>query len=106
MNEQLEAVPQRKTRLYYNRLRTISDTDMEQILLKDPQEMTENEKVLWKVEVFRQCEDTEDYLKQKMQDIKVQRIELKNVIEESKSMVQQFQDAVDRIGKRVEIIKK
>lgn len=49
--------------------------------------MTENEKVMWKVEIFRQCEDTEDYLKQKMQAIESHKTELKNLIEESKQVV-------------------
>lgn len=54
---------------------------------KNPEEMTENEKVLWKVEVFRQCEDTEDYLKARMEDIECQKIELKSLIAESKQVV-------------------
>ena len=31
--------------------------------------MTDNEKVIWKVEVFKQCEDTQDYLNEKIKDI-------------------------------------
>ena len=49
--------------------------------------MTETEKVMWKVEIFRQCEDTEDFLKQKIEDIESQKVELKNLIEESKQVV-------------------
>jgi hypothetical protein len=32
--------------------------------------MTENEKVVWKVEVFRQCEDTDDYVNEKIENAK------------------------------------
>ena len=67
--------------------------------------MTETEKVMWKVEIFRQCEDTEDFLKQKIEDIESQKVELKNLIEESKQVVAQYNDAVERIGRKVDVVK-
>ena len=49
--------------------------------------MSENEKVLWKVEIFKQCEDTEDYLNEKIRDIEEQKIELKNLINDTKHLI-------------------
>ena len=60
---------------------------MKTILNKKPNEMSENEKVLWKVEIFKQCEDTEDYLNEKIRDIEEQKIELKNLINDTKHLI-------------------
>ena len=62
--------------------------------------MTDNEKVIWKVEVFKQCEDTQDYLNEKIKDIEEQKGELKTLINDAKKLVVDYNDAVDRIGKR------
>lgn len=64
--------------------------------------MTENEKVVWKVEVFKQCEDTEDYINQRLKDIEQQKFEMLNVINESKNVITTYNTAVDRIAKRAE----
>lgn len=54
----------KKQRLLYNRRNTLSgDLELIEILKKDPKNMSEEEKIKWKIEIFRQCEDTEDYLK-------------------------------------------
>ena len=49
-----------KKRLYYQRQPT-NESDI--LSKKDPSEMTEEEKVIWKVRVFRECEATEDIIK-------------------------------------------
>lgn len=87
-------------RLLYLRQRTLSDGDMKTILSKKPNEMSENEKVIWKVEVFKECEDTEDYLNEKIRDIEEQKVALKNLITDAKNLIVDYQDAVDRIGKK------
>lgn len=43
----------KKQRLLYNRQRTYSDGDLESILTKDPKDMTEQEKIIWKVEILK-----------------------------------------------------
>jgi hypothetical protein len=43
----------------------MSDGEMDKIWHKDPKEMTEKEKVIWKVEVFKMCEDTDEMIAQK-----------------------------------------
>ncbi len=43
-----------KKRLLYNRQRTYSDgNNLEAILKKDPKDMTELEKTIWKVEILK-----------------------------------------------------
>lgn len=68
---------------------------MDTILKKNPNEMTENEKVVWKVEVFRQCEDTEDYINEKIQELEVQKKEFRQVITDSRRIITTYNDAVD-----------
>ena len=42
---------------------------MNKIMKKDPTEMTENEKLHWKLEIQRQCDQTDDYLKEKIEQL-------------------------------------
>ena len=39
--------------------------------------MTDTEKVTWTVEVFRQCDVTEDYIQEKIKDVEIQKEEIK-----------------------------
>ena len=85
--------------MLYLRQRTLSDSNLLQaIAAKNPEEMTEQEKVLWKVEIFKQCEDTEDYLNEKIQNVEEKRLELRHLIEDAQHMVHEYNDAVERIG--------
>ena len=58
-----------KKRLLYNRQRTLSDGDLDVILTKDPKDMTEQEKIIWKVEILKQSEDMDDLIDQKIREI-------------------------------------
>jgi len=55
-----------KKRLLYNRQRTYSDGDVEEILSKDPSQMTEHEKIIWKVEIMKHSEDMDDMIDQRI----------------------------------------
>lgn len=70
--------------------------------MKDPKEMTEEEKVLWKVKVFRECEATEDIIKGAINMIHEQRDELKSTIQCTNDIQKEYQEAVERIGKRAQ----
>ena len=91
-----------KPRLWYQRQRTLSDGDTNLILGKDPSEMTEHEKIVWKVEIFKQCEDTDDYVYKKLETAEQKKNELKNLIRDTKNVIQTYNDAVDRIGRKAE----
>jgi hypothetical protein len=62
--------------------------------------MTEQEKVIWKVEIFKQCEDTDDYVTKKIEKAELKKAELKNLIRDSRNMITTYNDAVDKIGRK------
>lgn len=58
-----------KKRLLYNRQRTYSVGDVDEIFNKEPELMTENEKVIWKVEILKNSEDMDDLLDLRIKQI-------------------------------------
>ena len=48
-----------KKRLLYNRDQHY-DENVDTIMAKDPHEMTDNEKVIWKVEILKESENMDD----------------------------------------------
>lgn len=64
--------------------------------------MTDHEKVLWKIDVFQQCEDTEDYLAAKLKDVEQQKKEMRDVITQSHQLLTNYSAAVEKIGQRAD----
>lgn len=76
-----------KTKLVYGRRRSFTDKEIDNILQKDPKDMTEEEKVRWKVEVMHMCEDTDDLIQEKLKKVAQEREEIRNLIAESKHTI-------------------
>ncbi len=55
-------LPLNKKRLVYGRKSTMTECDRDILLNKNPELMTDEEKVQWKVEIFKMCEDTDDII--------------------------------------------
>ena len=99
-NPQLKKKTTKKMKMLYNRKRTNSaDANLDKILGMDPKEMTQEQKVQWKVEIFRQMEDTDDYVQNKLDEYSKVNEELKQIIDESKNMITTYNDAVESINK-------
>lgn len=71
---------------------------MAKILAKDPKDMTEMEKVIWKVEIQKLCEDTDEKMADRKLKMKIEREGIKNFIQDSRQVISTYNDAVDRIG--------
>lgn len=73
---------------------------MEDICNKSPSKMNDNEKVIWKVEVFKQSEDVDEILDQRIKMIQEERDNIKNAISNNNNVINTYEQAVDRIGNR------
>ena len=62
--------------------------------------MTEQEKVIWKVEILKQSEDMDDFIDEKIRQIQEERFKNNQVITSTKETIAFYEDAVDRIGKK------
>ncbi|CDW71224.1 UNKNOWN [Stylonychia lemnae] len=87
-----------KKRLLYNRQRTYSDGDVEKILSMDPSEMTEKEKIIWKVEILKNSEDMDDLIDQKIRMIQEERFKINECMTGATDTISTYQKAVDRIA--------
>lgn len=71
---------------------------MAHIFAKDPKDMTEMEKVIWKVEVQKLCEDTDEMIAEGKVRIEIDRQGIKTLIKDSRQVITSYNEAVDRIG--------
>jgi hypothetical protein len=62
--------------------------------------MTEEEKQLWKIKVFRDVEDTDDIINHNLHNLSEERQSILNTIANTNNIISDYQSAVDRIGKR------
>jgi regulator of replication initiation timing len=60
--------------------------------------MTEEEKVQWKLKVFRECEKTDDIIQDALGVIDTQRENIKSIIDGNKAIQVEYKEAVERIG--------
>ena len=60
--------------------------------------MTDQEKLVWKVEIFKMCEDTDDIIEIQKKSLDEQRAIVKSIIQDSKNVITTYEEAVDRIG--------
>ena len=67
--------------------------------MKDPKDMTENEKIIWKVEIFKQSEDMDDMIDEKIRQIQQERSKLTNMADGNDDMIKVYKEAVDRIAR-------
>lgn len=87
--------------MYYNRQRTYSEGEnLEDILKKDPKDMTEQEKIIWKVEIFKQSEDMDDLIDEKIRMIQEERAKITEMVAGNQDMIKVYEEAVDRIAKK------
>ncbi len=67
---------------------------------KDPSQMTDKEKVIYKVEVFKQMEDVDEVLTARIRMIEEERGKIQNAITQNTNTITVYNDAVDKIGRR------
>ena len=84
--------------MLYNRQRTLSDGNGDEIIGKDPKYMTEEQKITWKVAVQRQYEVTEEYLDQKLHNMQEVHDNIQQTVSDTRGMIKTYNDAVDRIN--------
>ena len=60
--------------------------------------MTEQEKVIWKVEILKHSEDMDDLIDQKIREIQDERDKINECVKDSKQMINSYETAVDRIA--------
>lgn len=61
--------------------------------------MNEREKIIWKVEVFKQSEDMDDLIDAKIKQIQDERMKIAEVVDSNKGLIAVYEEAVDRIAK-------
>ena len=60
------------------------------IFSKDPSQMTDQEKTIWKVEIFKQSEDVDEELEKKLQVIHEERERIKNTVSTNKDSIAMY----------------
>mmetsp|Transcript_30036 Transcript_30036/g.22288 ORF Transcript_30036/g.22288 Transcript_30036/m.22288 type:complete len:142 (-) Transcript_30036:316-741(-) len=87
-----------KKKLLYGRQRSLSDAHGIDIRKKDPNTMTEEEKVTWKVAIQREYEDVDEYLEARKAELKDVSNQNNQLMSDTKNMISSYNQAVDRIG--------
>ncbi len=72
---------------------------MNTLFAKDPKAMSENEKIIWKVEIMKQSEDVDEEIDKRLAQIEEERERIKQTLDNNKNTITLYNEAVDRIAK-------